>query len=125
MRIVWRWSVVAGASLLVAACGESSFPLPRDPGTVAVTVVDDGQLPVVGADVSVSATNERGGTFYIGTKTRTDGRTIVSGVPAGVQTVEVALPATHAAGSDSLKKSIEVLKGQSTNVRFTVKRRQP
>lgn len=115
--------MVAGGVLLAAACEESSFAVPRDPGTVAVTVVDDTQLPVVGAEVSVSATNERGGTYYIGTRTRTDGTTTVSGISAGLQTVEVTPPATHVAGADSLKKPVQVVRGATTSVRFTVKRR--
>lgn len=118
-----RWCEVAGVALFAAACKESTFEVPRDPGTVAVTVVDEAQLPVVGAEVSVSATNERGGTYYIGTRTRTDGTTTVSGVTAGAQTVEVTPPVTHVAGSDSLKKSIQVVGGRTTSVRFTLKRR--
>lgn len=118
-------ALVVVAALGTAACEEAFLARPRDPGTVSVTVTDDAQQAVANADVSVSAINNSGGTYYIGTKTRSDGRTVVSGVSAGTQTVQVTPPSSHVAGTDSLKKAIQVVKDQTVDVRFVLRRRQP
>lgn len=118
-------ALVVVAALGSAACEEAFLDLPRNPGTVSVTVTDDAQQAVANADVSVSATNNSGGTYYIGTKTRSDGRSVISGISAGTQTVQVTPPSSHMAGTDSLKKTIQVVKGQTTAVTFVLRRKQP
>lgn len=118
-------ALVVLATMGAVACEEALLELPRDPGTVSVTVTDDAQQAVVNADVSVSANTNFGSTYYIGTRTRSDGRAVISGVSAGVQTVQVTPPSSHTVGTDSLKKTVQVVKDQTTAVSFVLHRKQP
>lgn len=109
-------------ALLGAACDESGFEAPRDPGTVLVRVRDEQAAPVRGANVSVQMPNASGGLFEVGTTTRADGSSTISGVPAGSRRVTVAPPAGYAAGSDPLVRIVNVVKGETVQVEFVLRR---
>jgi hypothetical protein len=109
-------------ALLGAACDESGFQAPRDPGTVLVRVRDEQAVPVRGAAVSVQMPNASGGLFEVGTTTRADGSSTIFGVPAGPRRVTVTPPAGYAAGSDPLARIVSVVKDETVRVEFVLRR---
>lgn len=92
----------------------------RDPGTVIVQVRDTVGAPVPGVWVYIELPNSVGSTFWEGTATNNDGRVTHRYIPAGRRMLEVKPPAGFAA--DVPKQEIEVVKDQTTNASFTLRR---
>ena len=114
--------VSAVLGMLSGACDESGLSAPRDPGTVRVRVRDEQAAPVPGAGVRVAMPNNSGGVFEFGVSTRADGMATVSGVPAGSRRVTVTPPTGFAPGTEPLVRTVDVVKGQTVEVTFVLRR---
>ena len=93
----------------------------RDFGSAQVLVTDEAGTAVGGAPVQISALNSSGGTYYISTQTRADGK-IEFGVPAGDHTVVVTPPVGFSMGPDPMTRTVTVAANQTTSVTIRLHR---
>ena len=120
--------IVLGIALLSAGCSsllgsEAGLSVPKDPGTVVVTVRDSGGHPIADVEVQVhDIPNSVGSTYSIGQWTNRDGVVELTYIPAGPRRVEVKPPPGFRAAADSLITPVDVIKGASVSVCFVLTR---
>jgi hypothetical protein len=127
MAAVHRWVALAvvlvsvGCSSLLGS--EAGLSVPRDPGTIVVSVRDSGGNPIANVEVQVhDIPNSVGTTFSIGQWTDGNGVAELTYIPAGTRRVEVKPPPGFRAAADSLIQSIDVIKDRSVTVGFVLSR---
>ena len=114
-------AVMAAVALVVCAgcdgCGNyGPGSIPKDPGTVVATVVDESGAALRDVWVYVhDIPNSVGSTFSRGRATDAAGNATLIGIPAGPRRVEVKPPGGYTAVEIV---SVDVIKGQSVSVPF-------
>jgi hypothetical protein len=120
--------LVLAAAMMCASCtfpfnDESGMAVPKDPGTVVVSVRDAAGVRLEGVRVQVHDIPNNVGTFYsVGAWTDSAGSRSLHGIPAGPRRVEVTPPAGFTAGPDGATKPVQVVKGNAVTVTFTLTR---
>lgn len=123
MAIFRRLSVLV-AVLATMCCGgllnpEAGDPLPVDPGTILVRVLDQNGAPVRDVYVEIgNIPNHVGSTFSEGQWTHADGTTTFDSIDAGDRTVTVTPPSGFAADASGNTRHVTVVKAQTTTVVF-------
>ena len=120
--------IAVGIALLSAGCSgllgsEAGFSVPKDPGTLVVSVRDQASHPIGDVNVQVhDIPNNVGSTYSVGQRTNGNGVVVVSFIPAGRRRVEVTpLPGLRAETND-LIKVVDVVKDTSVAVAFVLVR---
>ncbi len=116
--------VIAAALAASAACVNPLAPQSarlKDPGTLVVSVQDEGHQPLTGVWVYVELPNDVGSVFWEGTATGGDGKTTFHYVPAGTRMVEVK-PSPGYSAVGPVKQEVQVLKGKTAATQFTLRR---
>ena len=120
--------VVFAVALLSAGCSsllgsEAGLPVPKDPGTIVVTVRDSAGSPIADAEVQVhDIPNSVGSTYSISQRTNRGGVVEMTYIPAGPRRVEVKPPPGFRAAADVLIQSIDVIKDASVSVTVVLER---
>jgi hypothetical protein len=118
--------VVFVVALLSVGCSsllgsEAGLPVPKDPGTIVVSVRDSGGRPIADVEVQVhDIPNSVGSTYSIGQRTNRDGAVEMTYIPAGPRRVEVKPPPGFRAGPDSSITQVDVIKDASVSVTFVL-----
>ncbi len=111
----------AGCSSLLGS--EAGLPVPKDPGTIVVTVRDSAGSPIADVEVQVhDIPNSVGSTYSIGQRTNRGGVVEITYVPAGPRRVEVKPPPGFRAAAGSLITPIDVIKDASVSVTVVLER---
>ena len=127
MPTVHRQTVL-GIVVLSVGCSsllgsEAGLPVPKDPGTIVVSVRDAGGGPIDGVEVQVhDIPNSVGTTYTVGQWTDRNGVARISDIPAGLRRVEMKLPAGFRVFGDPLIKPVDVIRGASVSVIFVLQR---
>src|SRR5262245_34811565 len=126
---VGRGGVASLAAILMAlqatACynPEAGLPVPKDPGTVVVSVRDAAGAPVGAVMTHVhDIPNSVGSTYSVGQSTDRNGNVRFDAIPAGPRVVEVTPPAGFTAVSPAPRQDVVVLKDQIVTVAFVINR---
>ena len=127
MPAVHRWVTLlvvlasAGCSSLLGS--EAGLSVPKDPGTIVVSVRDSSGNPIANVEVQVhDIPNSVGSTFSVSQRTDGRGMAEVTYIPAGRRRVEVKPPPGFRAAGDSLIQSIDVIKDSSVSLAFVLER---
>lgn len=127
MPAIHRWIafvvVLSSAGCTSLLGSEAGLPVPKDPGTIVVTVRDSGGNPLANVEIQVhDIPNTVGSTFSISQRTNRRGVAEVTYLPAGTRRVEVTPSPGFRAAADSLIQSIDVIKDRSVSVAFVLER---
>ena len=127
MPAVHRWItfvvVLSSVGCTSPLGSEAGLPVPKDPGTIVVSVRDSGGNPIANVEIQVhDIPNTVGSTFSISQRTDSRGIAELTYVPAGTRRVEVKPSAGFRAAADSLIQSIDVIKHGSVSVAFVLER---
>jgi hypothetical protein len=102
---------------------EAGLPVPKDPGTVVVTVEDQASRAIEGVTIQVhDIPNRVGSTFSISQRTNSGGVAEFTFIPAGRCRVQVTPPSGYSTGADESIKPIEVVKDATVRVAFVLAR---
>jgi hypothetical protein len=110
-------------SVLTAACNpEFGMASPKNPGTIAATVLNDAAAPLRDVHVQVEVPNAVGGVFSIGTRTTASGVATLAGVPEGPRPVTVTPPAGYSIDAAQRVQMADVKRNRTVSVTFVLKR---
>lgn len=120
--------VVLAVALLSAGCSsllgsEAGLPVPKDPGTIVVTVRDSAGSPVADVEVQVhDIPNSVRSTYSISQRTNRGGVVEMTYIPAGPRRVEVKPPPGFRPAAGSPITPIDVIKGASVSLTVVLER---
>src|SRR5688572_16505874 len=107
-------------SALTAACNpEFGMASPKNPGTIAATVLNDAAAPLRDVRVEVEVPNAVGS---IATHTTASGVATLHGVPEGTRPVSVTPPAGCAIDASQREQMVDVRRNRTVSVTFVLKR---
>jgi hypothetical protein len=108
---------------LTAACNpEFGMTSPKNPGTIAATVLNDEGAPLRDVRVEVEVPNAVGGVFRIATHTTASGVATLHGVPEGARPVSVTPPAGYAIDAAQREQMVDVRRNRTVSVTFVLTR---
>jgi hypothetical protein len=123
-----RRRVVLGVALLSAGCSsllgsEAGLPVPKDPGTLVVSIRDSGGSGIADVEVQVhDVPNSVGSTYSVSARTNRSGVVEITYIPAGRRRVEVKPPPGFRAAADSLITPVDVIKDAAVTVAVVLNR---
>lgn len=110
-------------SALTAACNpEAGMAAPKNPGTIAVHVLNDGGSPVPDVPVEVELPNEVGGVFTVSRRTNGSGIAMLHAIPEGTRPVSVTPPGGYSIEAAQRVQRVEVKRNQTVSVTFILTR---
>lgn len=126
----WAIRIALAFALTVLSVGcssllgsEAGLPVPKDPGTVIVSVEDQAGRALDGVTIQVhDIPNTIGSAFSITQRTNSGGVAEFTFIPAGRCRVQVTPPPGYHAGADESITPIEVVKDATVRVGFVLAR---
>jgi hypothetical protein len=95
---------------------------PKNPGTIAATVLNDEGAPLRDVRVEVEVPNAVGGVFSIARSTTASGVATLHGVAEGTRPVSVTPPAGYAIDAAQREQMVDVRRNRTVSVTFVLKR---
>jgi hypothetical protein len=123
-----RRRIVLAIALLSAGCSsllgsEAGLPVPKDPGTLVVSVRDSRGSAIADVEVQVhDVPNSVGSTYSVSARTNRSGVVEITYIPAGRRRVEVKPPPGFRAAADSLITPVDVIKDAAVTVAVVLNR---
>jgi hypothetical protein len=121
-----RWHVARAVrvAVVVAASGSCTTPFGnKDRGSIHATVYDENNLGIGGVILTKPMTIQLNTTYKDSAQTAADGTASFAVVETGSVPVTVIPNASATAANDPLTKNVQVVKSQTSEVRFVLRRR--